>query len=117
MRKVILLSLISLAVPTSIAFACEGGHADGKHCDMPAASAKAPIPAGSTAANLKVEGMTCGMCVGKVQTALMAVPGVTVANVDVTTGIAEVGYDAAKTNVDALVAAVNGTNHFKASKL
>ncbi|GDX82919.1 hypothetical protein LBMAG42_47300 [Deltaproteobacteria bacterium] len=117
MRSIILVSFLSLGLPTSLAFACEGEHAAGSHCDMPAASAKAPIPAGSTAANLKVEGMTCGMCVGKVQTALMAVPGVTVANVDVTTGVAEVGYDASKTNVDALVAAVNGTNHFKASKL
>lgn len=120
MRQFVIVALLSLTVPMSVAFACEGGeHAAGSHCNMPTATATAatPIPTGSTAANLKVEGMTCAACSTKVQTALLAVPGVTVANVDATKGTAEVGYDAAKTNVDALVAAVNGTNHFKASKL
>lgn len=121
MREFAIASLLSLTVPTSVAFACEGEHAGGSHCNMPTATTTAaatvPIPPGSTAANLKVEGMTCAACSTKVQAALLAVPGVTVANVDPTKGTAEVGYDAGKTNVDALVVAVNGTHHFKASKL
>lgn len=121
MPKFVLVSFLSLSLPISLTFAREGEHDGGSHCNMPTATATAatpaPIPAGSTAANLKVEGMTCAACSTKVQTALLAVPGVTVANVDATKGTAEVGYDAGKTNVDALVAAVNGTNHFKASKL
>ena len=39
---------------------------------------------------LKVEGMTCGHCVGRVQKALDAVPGVIGAKVDLDSGTAEI---------------------------
>ena len=43
---------------------------------------------------LKVEGMTCGHCVGRVQKALDAAPGVTGAKVDLDSGTAEISYGA-----------------------
>lgn len=122
MRSLLILTVLAATVAPSVAFACADGKCDDKHCDMPhpeAAAAAAPdavVPAGSTSAKLKIEGMTCGSCSGKVKATLLAVPGVTLATVDVATGIADVGFDATKTNADALVAAVNAGGHFKASK-
>ena len=43
---------------------------------------------------LKVEGMTCGHCVGRVQKALDAAPGVIEAKVDLDSGTAEISYGA-----------------------
>ena len=42
---------------------------------------------------LKVTGMTCGMCVNHVTTALQSVPGVKLAAVDLTSGTAVVKHD------------------------
>ena len=47
---------------------------------------------------LKVEGMTCGHCVGRVQKALDAAPGVTEAKVDLDSGTAEIRFGA-KTDI------------------
>lgn len=41
----------------------------------------------------RVEGMTCGTCVARVKTALLRVPGVTRASVDILSGTAEVRRD------------------------
>lgn len=41
---------------------------------------------------LKVEGMTCGHCVGRVQKALYAVTGVIEAKVDLDSGTAEIHF-------------------------
>ncbi len=43
---------------------------------------------------LKVEGMTCGHCVGRVQKALDTAPGVTEAKVDLDSGTAEIRFGA-----------------------
>ena len=43
---------------------------------------------------LKVEGMTCGHCVGRVQKAPDAAPGVTEAKVDLDSGTAEIRFGA-----------------------
>jgi len=43
---------------------------------------------------LKVEGMTCGHCVGRVQKALDAAPGVINATVDLALGTAEISHGA-----------------------
>ena len=55
---------------------------------------------------LRIEGMTCGGCVASVTRVLKAVPGVSEANVILTPGTATVTFDAARTNVPALRAAV-----------
>ena len=44
---------------------------------------------------LKVEGMTCGHCVGRVQKALDAAPGVLEAKVDLASATAEIRFSAA----------------------
>lgn len=106
-----------LSVVISPALACGDKPCSEAACQMPASTDSAAIPAGSTVAKLKVSGMKCGACAEKVKAALNGVGGVTVANVDVTAGTAEVGYDAAKTKVDALIAAVNATGHFTATSL
>lgn len=43
---------------------------------------------------LKIEGMTCGHCVARVQKALDAAPGVHAAKVDLESGTAEISYGA-----------------------
>lgn len=43
---------------------------------------------------LKVEGMTCGHCVARVQKALDAAPGVDAAKVDLESGTAEIRFGA-----------------------
>jgi copper chaperone CopZ len=117
MLRFVLAAAFAAAIPTSVALACDDPTCDDSHCNMPGESAKAPIPAGSTVAKLQVAGMKCGACAEKVTAALKGVSGVSVANVDVTAGTAEVGYDAAKTSADALITAVNATGHFTATKL
>ena len=44
---------------------------------------------------LKVEGMTCGHCVGRVQKALDAAPGVLEVKVDLASATAEIRFSAA----------------------
>ena len=48
---------------------------------------------------LKIEGMTCGHCVGRVQEALDTTPGVIDAKVDLDSGTAEISYGAATDSV------------------
>lgn len=54
---------------------------------------------------LKVTGMTCGMCVQHVTKALQSVPGVQLAAVDLTSGMAVVKHDES-TEAEAMVQAV-----------
>src|SRR5262245_50437864 len=53
-----------------------------------------------------VRGMHCAACVGKVERALTSVPGVDQASVNLATEQAKVSFDPARTNVEALRAAV-----------
>lgn len=48
-----------------------------------------------TKVTLKVEGMTCGHCVGRVQKALDAAPGVLEAKVDLASATVEIRFAAA----------------------
>jgi Cu+-exporting ATPase len=57
-------------------------------------------------ATLPIEGMTCASCVGRVEKALAAVPGVTQASVNLATENASVTYDPAVVTRDQLNAAV-----------
>ena len=57
-------------------------------------------------ADLKVTGMTCGGCVGKVTHALKGVAGVTDASVSLSTGEATVQFDEAVTSPSQLKLAV-----------
>lgn len=85
-------------------------------CQMPSAEATtAALPADGTHAFLAVSGMHCGACADKVHTALMAVPGVKGAKVDLAANKVEVAFDAGKTSLDKLVAAVATNTSFTAS--
>jgi len=55
---------------------------------------------------LKIEGMSCQHCVSAVRNALMSVPGVTKAEVDLAKGSARVEFDKSKTGAAALIKAV-----------
>lgn len=55
---------------------------------------------------LNINGMTCNGCVASVTKILQGVDGVTSAEVSLADKRAEVAFDATKTSVDALIAAV-----------
>ncbi|MCM3576039.1 copper ion binding protein [Mesobacillus subterraneus] len=55
---------------------------------------------------LKIDGITCGHCVGKVEKSLKSLPGVEVAKVDLKKGTAKVKYDDSKQTIDKLNEAV-----------
>lgn len=99
----------------STALACEDGKCTKEHCNMPATNTAQAVPADGTHVKLAVSGMSCGSCADKVAASLKAVDGVKGATVDVKTGLAEISYDAGKTNADKLVAAVNAGGHFTAT--
>ncbi|KAA0169163.1 hypothetical protein FNF28_02289 [Cafeteria roenbergensis] len=63
-------------------------------------------PSAAQTAQLAIEGMTCASCVGAVQTALAAVPGVESASVALLTHSATVRFDPAQTSPAALAEAV-----------
>ncbi len=56
---------------------------------------------------LSVSGMHCNHCRGKVEQALSSLKGVKSVDVDLASATAHVTYVPAKTNVEAMVAAVN----------
>ena len=55
---------------------------------------------------LNIDGMTCNGCVASITKILQGVDGVTSAEVSLADKRAEVAFDATKTSVDALIAAV-----------
>lgn len=109
MKRLLLLSMM-LGAPAALACDGEEGHAEGEksgeHCKMPSAETTAALPADGTHVTMSVKGMSCGMCADKVHAALMQVPGVKGARVDLAAQTVEIAYDAAKTNTEKLKAAV-----------
>lgn len=80
----------------------------------PAAStapSAAAEPAKTRRAVLAVSGMTCGGCVATVKTALSKTPGVTAVEVSLEPPRASVTYDPSKTNVRALVKALEDAGY------
>ena len=59
---------------------------------------------------LKVEGMTCGHCVGRVQKALDTTPGVHAAKVDLESGSAEIRFGA-ETDTAKLIGVVEAAGY------
>ncbi|MHB1131581.1 MAG: heavy-metal-associated domain-containing protein [Chloroflexota bacterium] len=66
---------------------------------------------GGKVTRLKVAGMTCASCVGQVERALAAVPGVHKASVDLRTGSATIWSDPQSTSDVALSAALAGAGY------
>ena len=75
---------------------------------------KGADPADSARTVLTIKGMTCGGCVATVKLRLKKVKGVTAFDVSLEKGEAEVTYDPAQTDPEAIVAAVSETG-FKAT--
>jgi Au+-exporting ATPase len=75
-------------------------------------NAPIPIPAVANIAalHLPIEGMHCASCVGRVEAALLVVPGVASASVNLATERADIALDAAVSRAD-LVAAVAGVGY------
>ncbi|WP_243371672.1 heavy metal-associated domain-containing protein [Geotalea sp. SG265] len=57
---------------------------------------------------LKTMGMTCGSCAGKIENALLRLPGTVGVEVDVAGGWVLVGYRSASAKPETFAAAVNG---------
>lgn len=73
------------------------------------------VSVGATAdsvAILKTTGMTCGSCAGKIATALKAVPGVAVTEVDVNDGWVVVGYETKTIQPDQLAQKVKEAGYY-----
>ncbi|HEY3329557.1 MAG TPA: cation transporter [Capsulimonadaceae bacterium] len=66
---------------------------------------------------LKIEGMSCNMCVGHVTTALQGLDGVASAKVSLDEKLAVVDYDAAKVTVEQMIAAVDDEGYSATRKV
>ncbi|MFH1766277.1 MAG: heavy metal translocating P-type ATPase [Gemmatimonadota bacterium] len=61
--------------------------------------------------NLPIDGVHCAGCVSRVEGALMGVPGVTEASVNLATGEARVSFDPGSVDLEQLLAAVEGAGY------
>ena len=64
-----------------------------------------------------VAGLTCQGCATNAQAALMKIEGVNAAQVSHETGKADIAYDAAKTDLDKIIAAANEAMDYEVSKV
>ena len=71
----------------------------------------AGYPAAEATARLDVQDMTCASCVGRVERALKAVPGVTAAEVNLATQSARVRFTSGTTTPEALAAAATAAGY------
>jgi copper chaperone CopZ len=111
MTRFFLTLALSATLGSTAALACGGEKCDSAHCKMPAtATAAVALPAGDKA-DLKITGMKCGSCEGKVVAALTGIKGVKGVTASAANGTASVSYDKALTNTDALVAAVTALSY------
>jgi copper chaperone len=60
---------------------------------------------------MKVDGMTCGGCVASVTRVVKALPGVDAARVDLASGSAEIDFDPARCDADAIRNAIEGAGY------
>ncbi|MDP4002009.1 heavy metal translocating P-type ATPase [Methylobacterium sp. NEAU K] len=79
--------------------------------DVAVALAEAGYPVPETQSLLAIEGMSCASCVGRVETALAAVPGVSGASVNFATGRAAIRHPEGLVAIPALVAAVESAGY------
>ena len=103
---------------TTATASTEGGEAP-KMCKYQA-QALAAVDVSTAAgekAHVAVAGMTCQSCATSVQAALMKIDGVNAAQVSATTGTADIAFDAAKTDLDKIIAAANDALDYEVSKV
>ncbi|XXX75927.1 heavy metal translocating P-type ATPase [Sorangium sp. So ce134] len=83
---------------------------------MSTASVSVPAPQGTDEGavrriDLPVEGMTCAACVRRIERALLAIPGVSDAKVNLVTRTATAAFDPSAASATALVAAIEGAGY------
>lgn len=107
-RRILALIASVITLAPAAAWACGDKPCGSGSCPMAAhpmpasGDAAAVAQAPGTHAVLEISGMKCGNCSAKVQAALGKVEGVNASYVDHSTGRAEVAFDAARTNAEAL---------------
>ena len=79
--------------------------------DAAAVLAEAGYPVPETESVLAIDGMSCASCVGRVERALVAVPGVTGATVNLAAGRATISHPAGVVTTTDLTAAVEGVGY------
>ena len=80
----------------------------------PAAAEQASQPRDGQMCMLKISGMACGACAATVEKAAKKIDGVIAAKVSQPEASAEITYDPAKTNPEAIAKALNEKTTFKA---
>ena len=78
------------------------------------AGAQTDKPGAGDVCTLKVKGMSCSACASKVEQTALKLDGVKAAKVDQPKGIAEITYDASKTNPAAIAKYISDKSGFKA---
>ncbi len=72
-------------------------------------------PAAGNVCTLEVKGMACSACASKVEQTALKLDGVKAAKVNQPKGIAEITYDASKTNPAAIAKYISNKSGFKAT--
>ncbi|NNE79718.1 MAG: copper-translocating P-type ATPase [Silicimonas sp.] len=78
---------------------------------MSGALAQAGYPVGSEAAEFDIEGMSCASCVGRIENALSALPGVIDASVNLATETAQVRFAKGTLTLDGIAQAITDTGY------
>ena len=79
--------------------------------DLVSALDSAGYPAAQSQAELHIEGMHCASCVGSVEKALLALPGVLGARVNLATEMAQVDLVTGVADADAMIAVIKGLGY------
>ena len=79
------------------------------------AAAQTDKPVTDDVCTLKVKGMACSACASKVEQTALKLDGVKAAKVNQPKGIAEITYDASKTNPAAIAKYISDNSGFKAT--
>ncbi|MBL4916086.1 copper-translocating P-type ATPase [Tabrizicola sp. DMG-N-6] len=83
----------------------------GAATDLAAALSRAGFTAREDHLRLSVTGMDCASCIGRVEAALTALPGVTEARVNLAAGTADVRFLAGSLTVNTLISAISGIGY------
>lgn len=103
--------VVSASVNLATASAQVEGTADLTLVDMTDALSKAGYPAEEAQAVLQIDDLSCASCVGRAERALLAVPGVLSANVNLTSQSAQVTYLTGVTRAGDLAQAVTAAGY------
>lgn len=79
------------------------------------AAAQTDKPAPGDVCTLKVQGMACSACAPKVEQTALKLAGVKAAKANQPTGVAQITYDASKTNPMAIAKYLSANSGFKAT--